>query len=359
MKTLAKVILLTKDAYDLIDTFIQYYGYLFDLENLVIIDNGSTDPRVLQTYNKYSKQGVTIIVDRSPFHNANVFMTKYMTALKDSCEFIIPMETDEFMYLIPRQDETNYATDRDEIHAYLNALPKETTIIRYGAFLASSVRTQDLVYKENMNLYPDPPVQMTKFWDQNWDKIIVRADAFVQVTQWLHHVEVSYGEKITSDMLGLLHFHKTGARRDYERACALVSSEGHGYIPSNAPPEIRIALAKYYADVNAPGYHRLRMYHEVCRRRQVAEYFLIIVGRYPSITELRSIMHMPPLTEMILQHLIENVHKYRGSIEAASAVQKLDQLLFYEPDVAYAFEINQVANRIHLIRGQISNMDRV
>lgn len=354
IKPLAKVILLTKDAYDLIESFIQYYGYLFDMKNIIIVDNGSTNPHVLKVYEKYTQQGVTVITDRSPFHTANIFMTKHMLALKGTCEFIIPMETDEFIYMMPYQKEANYAVEREEVHAYLRSLPAETTIIRYGSFLASSVRTNDIAYKSNKNMYSDPPLQMTKFWDQNWDKIIVRADAFKQVAQWLHHVEVTYGQKITSDVLGLLHYHKTGARRDYERACALVAPEGHGYIPAELPIEIRMALAKYYINLNAPGYHRLRMYHEVCRRRQVAQFFQIIVGRYPSVAEMQPLMHISPFTETLLQYLIDNVQKYRNSPQAKQAASSIDEVLFYEPDVAYTFDIKQVAHRMEAIRNSQS-----
>lgn len=337
---LAKVILLTKDAYDSIESFLQFYSYLFDAHNITVIDNGSSDPRVLAVYEKYKVHGVTILSETSPFYKADTFMTQYMKQLQTSCEFILPMESDEFMFWLPKAADSNHRILREDVHDYLRSIPKDISVIRYGAFYGSSVCIDDPDYKDYM--YSDPPRQMTKFWNQDWDKIIVRADAFVQVNQWLHHVDVSYGEKITSDTLGLLHFHDTGSKRDWERSKALVSGNGHGYLSLQFPEILQLTLAKTYRDMGAPGYHRLHKFYIVLRRKMVADMFRIMVQRLPSLQELSILLQEKDETiEHTIQIIMNNIPSYR-KVEAPAIT--MDHLLFAEPSQNFSYQIHQVAN---------------
>ena len=102
--TIAKVVCVTKDEYDLIEDFIKYHAYLFGYENVVIVDNGSTHPEVLRVYEKYSKLGVDInyepIFDRD---KQNIIYGKYIEKNSHNCTFIFPIDTDEFIYYMPIQ----------------------------------------------------------------------------------------------------------------------------------------------------------------------------------------------------------------------------------------------------------------
>jgi glycosyltransferase involved in cell wall biosynthesis len=341
MKTLAKVILLSKDAYDTIESFIQFYGYLFDYENIVIIDNGSSDPRVLSVYERYKAKGIQVIVDKSNFMDAYLFMTNYMLDLKDTCEFILPMETDEFLFFIPKSNDMSYAISREDVHTYLQSIPKDVSIVRYGAFYASSVRTDDPNYIHHM--FANPPLQMKKFYNQGWDKILVRADAFMKVAQWLHHVDVSYGKKITSDTLGLLHFHETGKRRDWERSVALVCHGGCRYIDPRLPEFMQLLIARFYRDMHVPVYHRLDKFYQILRRKVVSEMFEILVGRLPSVQELNRILQQPVYVEETIESIIHNLHNYK--ITEVRPLT-LEDLIFWEVTQAYTYEIRHVANRL-------------
>jgi hypothetical protein len=267
-------------------------------------------------------------------------MTKHMQALRESCEFIMPMETDEFLFWIPKASDKSYRLLREDVHAYLNSLPKNVSVVRYGAFYASSVQTTDKDYQANM--YANPPKQMTKFWNQDWDKILVRADAFEQVKQWLHHVDVSYGEKITSDTLGLLHFHDTGSKREWERSMALVSLNGYGYIDFRMPENLQYLIASFYAKRHVPIYHRLEKFANKLFRKLVIESFHLLIGRLPSLQELKAIIQASSESvEKAIEYILIHLPLYR---QTEVRVLSTDALVFWEPSQSFAYEIHHVAN---------------
>lgn len=223
---IVKVVLLTKDEYDLIEDFIKYYSYLFGISNIVIIDNGSTDQTVFATYFKYIPQGLTVIQDTSPFQEANVFMTRHIRDVINKhpeTEWIMCLETDEFLF---RRADLEGAIEPRMIHDYLASVPDNVTCLRYKHFWGSVVDPIKLGEAYCDGLVKQPVHHITEFYNQNWDKPLVRAKAFVAMTQWLHHAHVSYGEKMVCEELGLLHYHNTGKRRLFERAKNVLMSIG-------------------------------------------------------------------------------------------------------------------------------------
>ena len=138
---LAKVIVYTKDEYDLIEDFLNYHGSIFGFSNLIVIDNMSSHPRVLEVYKKYVSLGVTVI------HNTHGSMrsmaatnTTVMSRIRQcfpKTKYLIPLDTDEFIALRRRKPfsadsshnhggngdaggetdgETGGETGRDEVH---------------------------------------------------------------------------------------------------------------------------------------------------------------------------------------------------------------------------------------------------
>ena len=232
---LAKVILITKDEHDLIGDFLAFYGGLFGRENVVVVDNGSgsapgAGEAVQAAYREHRAAGGEVRVDARPFVDAVRFMGEHMRSLVGTCEWILPLETDEFLFLMDRADDAGYATAREDVEAALRALPDDVSVLRYGAFLGSSVDPAEAGYRDGA--YGRPARQITRFHDQGWDKVIVRASRFEGMAQWCHHAVVSGGVRAVSDRLGLLHFHDAGLRRLVERARPVV--ESYGYVDPRA-----------------------------------------------------------------------------------------------------------------------------
>ena len=120
-KALAKVIVITKDEHDLIADFLEFYGALFGRENVVVVDNGSdpADERVQGAYRAHLAAGGDVRVDARPFVDAVAFMSEHMRSIAPTCEFILPLETDEFIYMIDRASDEGYATARADVEAAL------------------------------------------------------------------------------------------------------------------------------------------------------------------------------------------------------------------------------------------------
>jgi predicted O-methyltransferase YrrM len=291
-RALAKVVLLTKDESVLIEDFLTYYGELFGYANVVVVDNGSTDERVLAVYDHYTAtKGVTVVRELRDFKAAKEFMTEHMRALAPSCEWLLPLETDEFVYALrdpSSRDRPVFRLGPNDVQAYLRSLPADVSVVNYGAVMASVVDPMDAAYDSDTCAYPRPPADMTAFRDQGWDKLIVRASQFSHMQQWCHHAAVTSGEKIKSDFLGLLHFHETGFRRKVESAIRVLRT--FPYVENIGPiaeqPSIdkvrrdHRACRRWIAQCVACG-HKLEYYDEYLRRVLALRAFRDVLGRLP------------------------------------------------------------------------------
>jgi hypothetical protein len=235
-KTLCKIFCLTRDEYDLVTSFVDYHAALFGHENIVLIDNGSTNPDVLSIYAQLKNQGVTIVSvpARQKLHWKRDAITTVMNGYKDACDYLIPLDTDEFLCWVNPETNQPYC-NADRIKQTLQALPQEASLFKIPLEFRSLVNPKDNGY-ENYK-YTCPPRQINNFWplvDQRLDfgpKSFFRASAFVQGEDGNHHGDVAFGETALTQ-LGLFHFHHTGSKRSYERARQLM--EAHDLVNTDA-----------------------------------------------------------------------------------------------------------------------------
>ncbi len=117
-----KIFTVTKDEDHLIEDFIIYHGYLFGIDNIIIIDNNSTNSKVSIVYEKYKPYGLTVYNEPDYTNNGqgNAF-TKIMTLYKDQCDFLIGLDTDEFIFYLP--DVSNKCI-KENITEYLENIPR-------------------------------------------------------------------------------------------------------------------------------------------------------------------------------------------------------------------------------------------
>jgi hypothetical protein len=132
-----KIFTVTKDEYDLIEDFIEFYGYIFGYNNLTIIDTGSTNNLVLDYYHKIKCEKNVNIVFENGYENGKQgdHFTKYMSIekSKNSCDFLLGLDTDNFLILpnsnvINKEDYINYfknlsiTNNKFLIHATLDSV---------------------------------------------------------------------------------------------------------------------------------------------------------------------------------------------------------------------------------------------
>ena len=110
-RALATVVIVSRDEYDLLDDFLTYHSAIFGAANVVVVDNGSTDMRLCPIVQRHRDLGVRFVQDRRPFCDAAAFMTEHMRALAPACRFLLPLETDEFVFSIEQTGSHEYGTD--------------------------------------------------------------------------------------------------------------------------------------------------------------------------------------------------------------------------------------------------------
>ena len=88
-----KVFAFQKDENDILRDWIEYHSYLFGKENIYIIDHDSKDSKSI-----IKDSGANLIHFSGPFrHNKGIQLTKAMNNNKHSCDFVLPLDVDEFL----------------------------------------------------------------------------------------------------------------------------------------------------------------------------------------------------------------------------------------------------------------------
>lgn len=97
-----KIVLITKNEKYLIKDWIQYHGEIFGYENLYIIDD-SDDIEVLNYYKTLSNLPINFYFNKLNLNEVTNKINEVMYSIKNSCDFMIKVDTDEFIGLY---DET-------------------------------------------------------------------------------------------------------------------------------------------------------------------------------------------------------------------------------------------------------------
>lgn len=287
--TRVKAFVLTKNEYDLIDDFIVYYSQLLGAKNVVIIDNGSTDTRVLASYSRHPD--VHVIKDHRPMTEQRHMMTDAMRKHASTCDFMMPLDTDEFALW------NGEAMQHGELHEYLATLPDHVDVVRYDSVWFSVPNpNDDLTYVDYS--HERPVVDIVDFERKPFDKIIVRSCAFVAMNPGNHSAVLrtrcdDVTASTTAASLSLLHYHDVGVRRTYERTVAAVRSYGFVQVRGDQNSQQRntdlhsemITCGHY---VRSVGGHHAVHYLRFLARRIFIDLIRDATGCLPSLHEMWS-----------------------------------------------------------------------
>lgn len=252
-KAIARVFLLTRDETDMIDDFLTYHAGIFGYQNITVVDHGSSCPVVLRSLECAARRGSTIIRETRPFATARDFMTEHMRAARHTAEWLLPLETDEFVVCSKHTDRADNVLD------VLEKISPDVSILNYGAVLASCPDS-------NIVAYTHPARSIVRFYDQGWDKLIVRGSAFECMTMWCHNADVNSGWRGTLLGLNLLHFHEGGPRRTVERARRVVDS---CFMDTSLPVIQQLPRLDHLASQPIFCGHKVKQYAQHLRRHIV------------------------------------------------------------------------------------------
>ena len=276
---LAKIFCVTRDEYDLIEDFIVYHGKIFGFNNIVIIDNMSQNPHVLDVYARYEPLGVKIYKEESyAGDDQGHAFTKYMNMYKNECKFLIGLDTDEFIY-------NTHSDDPMSVRQVLEELPKNATLFHITRYTWS---IPDASASDYMNQkHTRPTRNITKFWDEQGhiEKMFFRSEAFVKTSVGNHCGTVNFGEEM-GVQIGYFHFYNTGARRMFERARQVV--DGYKYVNVNLSVfDQFIHMFRCAPWVCGYGYHKQQLYMFILFKYIIAISYALNAKRLPTETELK------------------------------------------------------------------------
>ena len=128
-----------KDEAGVLEPWLTYHGHLFGLENLYIIDNGSTRPDVRATLARFASRGVHVDYahpTREDYLNKGDIVGAKIRDLDAAgiYDFFFPTDCDEFLI---KQTATGFTCDGAAIDAYLETLRKEPQTLRMRYQLAN------------------------------------------------------------------------------------------------------------------------------------------------------------------------------------------------------------------------------
>ena len=359
-----KVVLLTKDESDMIEPFLLYYGHIFGYSNIVVIDNGSAELAVLAAYERFASLGVTIRVDKRPFPQAVSFMSEHMRSISGDCDWILPLETDEFMFWIPEASNPDARLDPVAVYRYFESIPEDASILRYGEFWGSCVDPDDATYVQG--IYVHPPRDMTRFYNQGWDKIAVRSSRFESMIQWCHHARVSSGALLKSDMLGLLHYHETGFRRQVDSAIRVIDS--FRYVDRRLPLNDQLAATARLCSLGVACGHKIKYYDKLLRRRIALIAYRNVHGRLPAShveldmfvayadpeTAVRNSVSSSVTSSSVTSSSVTSSSPSSPSSSASassSSKPSWNELLYRDDHMPHRYNVHQVANFfLHRVR---------
>ena len=210
-----KIFTVTKDEYDLIQEFIDFYGYIFGYDNLIIIDNGSTNTSVLEYYNRVKREKNVNIVSETGYENCKQgdHFTKYMLIekKKNSSDFLLGLDTDNFL-ILPNAD----SIQPQQYINYFENLSKTNNKFLIHSTFDSIVDVNSKFYVNNK--YSSPVKQCEKFFrDATVCINFYRCKNFVMTYNGNHSGTTMPDQPPLMTDLSVIHYCNTGITRHKER----------------------------------------------------------------------------------------------------------------------------------------------
>jgi hypothetical protein len=302
---LAKIFCVTRDEYDLIEDFILYYGYFFGYNNIIIIDNNSIDPIVLNVYKKYASLGVTIVntPDYKTDSQGKAF-TKFMLEYVSQCKWLIGLDTDEFMAPV------------DEEQDLLDILQNIPSNISFCHIFEHYNSIVDITNQDYINhKFNHPAKSITTFYLADIPKRFYKSESFISTGNGNHSGQVDTNFNYTNIVAPIryIHFHSVGKKREIERAATIID----GYNYTNVHGNLFQQWDELRTITGGNGAHRVIQYKNFIIRKILIDLFCRYIKRPPTPKELNT-HGSRMVNEMISSR--EIVHEFKECPEAKNKI---------------------------------------
>lgn len=235
---IAKIFLFVKDEKYLIQKWLPYYINIFGENNIHILDHGSKDG-TLDIIKDY-KIKVNDCANHQ-FKNKHTLLTRLMSQYKKECKFLIPTDSDEFLF---HMDQKNNININKEL--ILNTLENHKTDLK-SKFLELRSVLEQMEYSDPLNeinlfkcmqsVLPnncliDASFKKTSRW---YAKTFYPADKFINTDQGNHCGKIQARSHYNYTSLGFFHFQCLGYKHWCWKNRRGLNSYGilqHGRLPS-------------------------------------------------------------------------------------------------------------------------------
>ena len=328
-----------KDEYDLIDDFINYYSYLFGINNIYIIDNNSTHPHVLNVYEKFKKQGGNLSYCND-YSKQGEETTKVFNSVKHKYDYLIGIDIDEFICLKTSNDLYNI----DELKNYFDNLPKDTEKFEVS-FYNCVVDPDNINYVNNKYTFTAKYINYFKLEDgSNQKKYFYKSDTFLTTKMGSHNGSTLNNTELNTDII-YYHYYNTGSKRLFERAYN--NCIGFNYINDNDSHIDKILkLQNKYLNKLINGIHRI----EITLLYLLKEYLIIKyiknLNKLPTIEELNLLknnllINLDDIDKLFMNTPIinENINiNYNDLLYYDKKINKEESEYFYDDKISKCLE---------------------
>ncbi len=127
-----KCVMMQRNETLLLDAWFRHYGDLFGFENLVVFDNGSSDPTVREILAANERLGATVFRDFTrgvDFHCKGEYVVRVIRHWDETedYDFALPLDCDEFISVYT---ESGLDCSREAIHAHFDELAGEQRVLK-------------------------------------------------------------------------------------------------------------------------------------------------------------------------------------------------------------------------------------
>ena len=349
-----KIFCVSRDEYDLIEDFILYYGAIFGYENIVIIDNNSTRQDVLDIYQKYSAKGVCFEVAPSYVNDGQGdAFTSVMLKYKDTCEFLVGLDSDEFM-CAKVEDGAGYIASKDAILQVFESIPSDVSKCVVENVWNSLVDPRSSGYMDGkMNR---PVREQTCFCTppEPIRKVFYRASQFKSTMNGNHDGFVFEGKELHLDSLHYFHFHNTGRKRMYERALMVI--DGYKYFDVSLPLRDQVSwMCKYTSEsFHGYGYHRIHQY-----ARDVLRILDVWTAKSLPFADTTIECPLSEVYRRLKAHLKDGAYSRKRSLDEAKKIALVDKVPNIDNDDPALIRFDGISKLLSLSLSADGPMDSV
>jgi len=278
-----KIFLLTKNEPELLESWIKYHGHFFGLGNIYVLD-GSDDSQVLRVYEKFQPLGLTVTFSSSGLNELADELTELMHLYKGEGNFLIKMDTDEFLAYTPSLDSV---IECERIHAAIGKSSYRRVKEWLGSILTPAPRTEINLwnsnfsdfferlpvtgqkYKASFTCWSTPKLQSVRnICDEITDftplhktelKSFFHSSCFVSVDLGCHAGVTTKNCGVIETALCIIHYHSTSVENSARRARQVLLS--HGYISKrDSRKEQMFKLGRLRVNQEIASFHKIDFY---------------------------------------------------------------------------------------------------